>query len=673
MTWIDAEEAFAAHFDRYEPRVPQRQLAQRIEAALAEGVNLMAEAPTGTGKSYAGLVPAIDFAVAARRPICAATGTKALQDQYILDLEALKAMYYPDLKFVIIKGRGNYLCRAKLAEIEKGKSPAPLGIEMDTLLSAAEVDGVNGDLDRMGLTLQPRERMALTATADECPGKNSCPFGNVCFAERVKAKAAEANVVVANHALVAVDAVLKAQGIEMLPPFSAMIIDEAHEFEGYVSNALGTSITERALTDLAARVVDFTGDRESLGKANVSAKLLFDKLRFILRQSERPNETTVAITPALLLQLESELGSVLRMLAHFEGKLAMTEAFTDEDVIKRRRLRKRVTSMTDKVKAIVLADFADMVRWIEVESKERYDGSTVERLSLEQAPLDVAPFLAQALWPWQPNVLMSATLSIGGDFSYLAGRLGLTGLNPDLPTLQTFRCPTPFDYQKQSVTYVPHDMPHPVKEQAAFRSAVNLHMAELVRASDGRALLLFTSKAGLESAHRALKPVIEQMGHRVLKQYDAPTRMLAEQFKADEHSVLFATKSFFTGMDIQGDALRLLVVDKLPFPVPSVLFKAQCDAIDARAGGSFNQGSFMTRQVPEMQITLTQAIGRLIRSTSDRGLAVVLDPRLHIMPSYGKRTLKALQTTFPSPLVTELGEAIAYLRSLEPQIEEVPV
>ena len=214
-------------------------------------------------------------------------------------------------------------------------------------------------------------------------------------------------------------------------------------------------------------------------------------------------------------------------------------------------------------------------------------------------------------------------------------------------------------------------MPDPTRrdQQDAFRAAVVLNIAELVRAADGRALLLFTSWAGLNDAYRMLKPVIQGMGHTVLKQGDAPSRMLADQFKNDEHSVLFAVKSFFTGVDIAGDSLRLLVVDKLPFPVPSVLFAAQCAAIDDRVGKSnFREGSFMTRQVPEMVITLTQAVGRLIRSQSDRGLVAILDPRLYSKPSYGKKTLNAIRTAFPSPVVTDLAEALVYLRSLE----EVP-
>ena len=657
MSWIDAEKAFAEHFERYEPRHPQRLLAEHIEGALSDGVTIMAEAPTGTGKSFAAMVPAIDHARATGRPVCAATGTKNLQDQYIKDMETLKAIYLPDLKYVVLKGRSNYVCRAQIADLRKNSSP----IDVDAIIEAAEQPGVDGDVERLGFPLAPLEKAAVTISTDECPGKKSCPFGETCFAERVKTQATTADVVIANHALLAIDAVLKVQGIAMLPDFSALVIDEAHEFENYVSNALSTRVTERSITLLASQVSDFTGKRDLVGATNVAAKLFFDRLRRVMDNRESQRESTVAITPAILLELEDELGNLLRAINKLDGALALTRAATDDESLKRRRLRKRTVTLLEKVSAVAMADFADMIRWIELETRKRSDGYEVETLALMQSPLEVGPFLAQAVWPAQAAALVSATLAVGTDFSYLAGRLGLTDY-------ESFQCESPFDYAKQAVTFTPRDMPDPVKrdERDAFRAAVVLNIAELVRAADGRALLLFTSWAGLNDAYRVLNPLIQGMGHTVLKQGDAPSRVLADQFKNDEHSVLFAVKSLFTGVDIQGDSLRLLVIDKLPFPVPSVLFAAQCAAIDARVGrADFMKGSFMTRQVPEMTITLTQAIGRLIRSQSDRGLVAILDPRLHTKPSYGRRTIKAIQTAFPSPVVTDLREAVAYLESLE--------
>jgi ATP-dependent DNA helicase DinG len=654
MTWTEAEAKFATNFTAYEPRLPQRNLALSIEQALAAGEHLFAQAPCGVGKSYAAAVGAIDYARHTGHPVAMAPGTKALQDQYIRDMEMLRKVYV-DFNYVVAKGRSNYLCRAKVKKLDESLH----GLRAQELLEAAEVEGVNGDMDRLGMQFTDTQRYALTMSSDECPGRTHCPFGEICFAEQVKKKAAVADVVIVNHALLAIDAVLKSQGIEMLPGFSAIVIDEVQEFEGYATNALSSQVTEGSFTSLISEIATLVDDRSLVGPANGIVSALFGKLSTVLENSRANKaETTAAITPAILLTLESELLGALKLLQSLEAKLAMVRATDEDHSLRLRRIKKRTVGLQDKLKAIILSDFDAMVRWIEQTERRRADGLIDRKIVLAQAPLEVSQFLASAVWPWQPVVFMSATLAIGDDFGFLADKLGVQ-------SYRTFDCESPFDFATQALTYVPSSLPDPSKEPAAFRSAVNLNVTELVRASDGRALLLFTSWAGLNSAYDALAPVIRSMGHRVFKQGEAPTRDLAESFKSDEHSVLFAVKSFFTGVDIQGDSLRLLVIDKLPFPVKDVLFTARCDAHDAKIvspSDKFRKGSFMAMWVPEMIITLQQGFGRAIRSRSDRALVAILDPRLHSKPSYGRKVLQVLP---PARQTTDLQEAVSYLRELD--------
>lgn len=654
MTWTEAEEKFAENFVGYEPRLPQRGLALAIEDALNSEEHIFAQAPCGVGKSYAGMVPAVDLSLKLGQPVGLAPGTKALQDQYIGDAETLKSIYR-DFEYVVAKGRSNYLCRAKMAKLDE----VLFGLNTEDLLKAAAQEGINGDLDRLGIDLSPQQRRELSMSSDECPGKKSCPFGSSCFAESVKEKAKTANVVIVNHALIAIDALLKAQGIEMLPQFGALIIDEVQEFEGYVTNALSSSVSESSFTSAITEVANFLGDRSIIGPANLKVANLFSQLRKVMDARPDKRESTVQITPSLLLECQDELLGAHQLLGELDAKLSLFRAGNEDDSMRKRRLQKRVAGLADKMRSIILTDFSEVVRWVELEVRENYrTRERDERILLAQAPLDVAPFLANAIWPWQPVVFMSATISVGEDFTYMAKELGVE-------EYRTFDCESPFDFTTQAMTYVGKGLPDPSTDPAAFRAAVNLNITELVRASDGRALLLFTSWAGLNAAYDAVTPVIQSMGHRVFKQGQGGSpRELAQAFKADEHSVLFAVKSFFTGVDIQGDSLRLVVIDKLPFPVKDVLFAARCDAKDAKLSPNdkFKYGSFMTMWVPKMIITLLQGYGRGIRSRSDRALIAILDPRTHSKPSYGRKVLKVIPQ---APQVTTLPEAVAYLHSLE--------
>lgn len=646
MSWMDAEARFAEKFVGFEPRLPQRALALSIETAATEAHHLAAQAGCGVGKSFGGLIPMIDWAIANNRPVVVATATKVLQDQYaIKDLPALQRMYRP-FRFAVIKGRSNYVCRAKLEEL----APQDLRVDLGLLKEALAADGATGDVDRMDLQIDGFDRSKITTTSDECPGKKDCLFGSICFAELAKAEADQAHIVVTNHSMLATDSLMRGgvDGRWLLPNFGRLLVDEAHELEDYVTNALSNEITSAGLTRLSQDVAAFLENRSWSARAEGPIEALFHTLG----DKIDPKERTTTLTPELVVEVADAILGMVTVLDSFETNLSAERIHGDDARSeKKKRLRKRVENAKSRLEGVIMADFGDLVRWIEKDDKRG--------VVLKYSPLSVGKFLHENIWKRVPSVLMSATLAVGTDFSYLSDRLGF----PD-GELDTFDVGTPFDFTVQARTFVPADAPDPKKNPGGWRAFITAATIELVRAADGRALLLFTSRVAMNDAYDIVAPTIEGLGHRVLRQGDAPTKVLADIFAADEHSVLFALKSFFTGMDIQGDSLRLVVIDKVPFPVPSdVIFKARAAQIDARNGGSQwgSRGSFKRLSIPMMVLTLLQGYGRLIRSMDDRGMVAILDPRL-LTATYGKNVMAALP---PAPVLKQLPEALNYLRSLE--------
>lgn len=546
-------------------------------------------------------------------------------------------------------------CMAKMAKADE----VLLDLKLDELMRAAEQEDVLGDVERLPYSLNPVQKRALTMSSDECPGKNQCRFGSVCFAERAKERAQTADVVIVNHALLAVDALLKAQGVAMLPAYGALGVDEAHDLVSYVTNALSDEVTRRSLGDLNRDVATWLGQPDLIP----FGELVFDQL-FARFAELLASDHSAALTPALVVELGEQLTDVLAHLDLLSAKAAAEPAQGEDEVTRKRRLRKRLDNLLAKLRRIVLDDFADTVRWIE---KDAPEGNRRDRgVLLKTAPLSVAPFLARAIWPYTTPILLSATLALSGDFTYMAREVGL-----DARPYGTFDCPSPFDYTRQACTYLPKDIPDPRKNRSAFQAATATIAHELIKASDGRAMLLFTSWDSLNYCHAALAPKIEAMGHRVFRQGEmSSTQQLARAFAADEHSVLLGTRSFFQGVNIPGDSLRLLIIEKLPFHMPDVLWKARCDAIDAKLTNKWSSASsFNSLMLPDMMITLLQGYGRLIRSMSDTGMVALLDPAVGLVggKNYGKRVRAALPD---APIVTDLAEAVARLRALERQAED---
>lgn len=652
-TWSAAEIAFANAMPGYESRAQQTRLACTIEKALAVGDHLLAQAGTGTGKSFAGLVPAIGHALATGDPVIVATATKALQNQYVGDLEFLQATLDTPFTFALLKGRGNYVCRAKLAElVEQGPDSA---FNLKGILEELETEGHSGDLEEFATQVDMRDKPRLTATADECPGKSDCPFGEICFAEKAKAKARESQVVVTNHSMLGMDLrVREAARTEkgeitaaILPvDVSAILIDEAHEFEAYMTSALGLELSSRSITSLTAQVASILDNPREVESVNRAARELFVALaRF------RGRQQSVKIDGRALVAHEDQFLTLLATLRDLQGAIqGVSTRGDDRMTLRKKRIGKRTDGLVDRLTGLMVQDDTEVVRWVENDERAR-DGQPAAILKF--APLHVGAFLKQALWSRCPAVLLSATLSVGNDFSYITGRLGL-----ERPA--TFDAGTPFDYAKQMGIFIPEGFDP--KQEGKWRAQVSVAIPELIRAADGRALVLFTSRNAMNEAYENTADAIRGMGYTVLRQGEDINPVLAAKFKSDETSVLFALKSFMTGFDVQGDALRLVIIDKLPYENPSdVIWSARCALQDRLANGNWSKKAFMTMTIPAMLLTLLQGIGRLIRSKSDEGVVAILDSRVFEPKAYTATIRRALPK---GRMIRRLGDAVAHLEEL---------
>lgn len=637
-TFADAEDVLAASLPNYESRTQQQAFAAAIEDALDHNHHLLAEAGCGTGKSLGYLIPAI---LSGKRVVIS-TATKALQDQIVQkDLPFLREHLGIDFTFAVLKGRSNYLCRAKLNDSEV-QERIPNAADIIRIADEGNAawdqdsgivgDGHLGERDDFGDFIgSDMDWRMVTTSSEECPGRKECPFSHECFAEIAKAKAMAAQIVVVNHALYFTDMMVREKTggqVSMLGPHELVIFDEAHEVEEYATNMLGTKYTVGTFTSMAAQVRNF-GHRvndnslSSLAEdVDRSARYLFDALPTHPKDKAKAHrlfgQDFVDIGDELVTLIDAlrDLAKGLRW--HFnnsENNGMQARAAT---------LLRRASSAQYRLQEMVTDDWENVVRWVEVEKDRRGE----DRKMLCATMIHLGDYLAEHLWGFVQGVLVSATLSTDGTFDYIAGRLGFEDF-------KSIDVGTPFDYSQQALLYVPRDLAQPAAAtRAQWEEDVVPEIERLVLAADGRALLLFTSRYMMNKVHRE---IAHKLPYTVMKQGDAPNNRLVEQFKTDTHSVLFALKSFFTGVDVQGDALSLVVIDKLPFPTPDEpVIQARVDQIEEHGGNGFKDFT-----VPFMALTLKQGFGRLVRHRNDAGVVAILDSRLVKKP-YGKRILKSL-------------------------------
>jgi ATP-dependent DNA helicase DinG len=564
-----------------EARRGQAEMAQAVDAAFEAGGQLVVQAGTGIGKSMAYLVPAI----LSGKTTVVATATKALQDQLAnKDLPFLQQHLGRPFEFAVLKGRANYLCLQKAVEIGQGDDQLVLddvreddhgafGQELLRLIKWAKTSATG---DRAELDFEPKARAwaMLSVTARDCPGAIKCPQGENCFAELAHQRAAGADVIVVNTHLYATHLAI---GGWLLPEHEAVVFDEAHALEDIASSAFGLELSEGRFVALA-RSIRANGP-EQADAMEMAGGRLADALEAYRGRRVSPAE------------LERPLVAAGEAVRAAQG--AIREAEDDEN--KRTRILKAATTLIEDVAAVQSANEGAVV-WVESGGPP----------TLKLAPLDVAHLLAERLWEnVRTAVLTSATIP-----SNLPARLGLP------PTHEQLSVDSPFDYENQSLLYCATELPDP--RTPAFEEAMRAELFGLIKAAGGRTLALFTSWRAMRAAAEALAPALPW---RVLTQDELPKPALLTAFTTDETSCLFATMGFWQGVDVPGAALSLLVIDKLPFARPDEpLMRARRDLAGAAA--------FRTVDLPRAASLLAQGAGRLIRSTTDRGVVAVLDPRL---------------------------------------------
>lgn len=692
-TFADAEARLAETLEGYESREQQQALARKIEQAIVDRRHLVAEAGCGCGKSLGYLVPAI---LSGKRAVVS-TATKALQDQIVgKDLPFLAEHLGVDFNHAVLKGRRNYLCGYKAQELSPDEVPS-LGRVLDALLD----EDFNGERSGLGFDITDVEWARLAADADDCDiydcrakAKKARAEGQqvLCFAEVARARARKAQVLVVNHALYMTDlkVVEASEGVAtMIGVHELAIFDEGHEVEEYATSALGNEFRESSIRGLCAEASNFAHRSvpnreaevsEATGRIQVAAAAVWRVFADI--QSEAKSSSVRLLQSDIERNADTliELANALHALPSVLNDVSFLEDVKREDIEKVRKRRERVSrraiNAAVNFQAVLFTSFNEMVRWVEEETTRRGQKQVV----LKTAPVSVAQWLRNNLFDPPKTrrcgfckgsgensngspcrtcngtgevtvepvtaILTSATLSVNGNMSFIADRLGIDAYDE-------IDVGSPFDFATQSLLYVPRNLPDPGKERAAWSNLMVQEIAELVRASEGRALLLFTSTKEMKNAHSMLSG---RLPYTVLMQGQGTNKQLAEQFMADESSVLFATRSFFTGVDFRGEACSLVVIDKLPFPVPTEpLFQARCEAVKARSGNDF-----MELTVPMMTLPLKQGFGRLVRHREDRGVVAILDPRLKTA-RYGSKILRSLP---PAREVTERGEVEAFFQGV---------
>jgi ATP-dependent DNA helicase DinG len=618
----DAEHVLAENLPNYESRTPQKLGAHAVEEAFANEKHLILEAGCGVGKSLATLIPAI---LSGQRTIVS-TATKALQNQYVQkDIPFLQENLC-DFTWARLMGRNAYFCTNR----------ALLAVEEDpmirTLLEDAAKEGFGGIREDFAYDIPASVWTKVCSDSDECADLK-CRQRAGCFAAIARHNAAEAQIVVVNHALLCTDLMITKESegnATMLGEYSQVIVDECHELKGYAQSSLGAQFSEASINSLSSEVRNFLGrefspsERRAVEEADSNVQGAKMMLWMAFSAVVKDGSSSIRITPETLMNLENEWIGMSNAFTAFSKELGKLSGFGTKIEVRLQSLQRRAKSVAMRFSHIITADFADMVRWIETDRTK----SGLTRLVIKTMPIDVAPFLAEELFSRSTVVMISATAQVSGSFNFLARSVGVEDfVGLDVGTV--------FDYPSQGLIYVPAHLPEPSgNSRMAWESLAPVEMLELVRASDGRALLLFTSYAAMKRAYEIISPVID---HRCLMQGQANTSVLTELFKTDVHSVLFATRTFFTGMDIQGDALSLVVIDKLPFASPSdPIVEATCQAIKARGGNDFAEF-----QIPTMSLSLEQAAGRLIRHRNDKGVVAILDVRL-LTKAYGKKIMKSL-------------------------------
>ena len=602
----------AQQLEGFAPRRVQQQLAEAVTDALTHKSILVAEAGTGTGKTFAYLVPAM----LSGQKVIISTGTKNLQDQlFKRDVPVVRDALAVPVSVALLKGRGNYLCVHRLALAEAGRYTSPEQADKIRRIRNWSGRTHNGDIAECSdISESDMVWAQVTSNSENCLGQE-CPSFDDCHLINARRAAQAADIVVVNHHLLLSDMALKEEGFgELLPAADAFIIDEAHQLADVASNFFGQSISGNQLLELARDIeTEFRRDinegdeiiraTEQLQKQVRDFRLTFGQAQRRAAWVEVSQQSDVQ---ALVTAIEEQLEAIQRLLHPLAERSKGLES-----------CERRCADLLAGFVALTGETPEDHIHWFETHRRS---------FSLHLTPLSIADyFQKQMLGISAAWIFTSATLAVGKSFSHFTDRLGLQEVS-------TAQWESPFDYAEQALFYVPKGLSEPnspVYTQSVIKAAI-----PVLAASQGRAFLLFTSYRALSEAATLLN---EQTDYPLFVQGDAPRDTLLKRFRSTAHAVLLGTSSFWEGVDVRGEALSCVIIDKLPFASPGdPVLKARIDAMR-----KLGINAFMEYQLPDAVIALKQGAGRLIRDVHDRGVLMICDPRILNKP-YGRLFLDSL-------------------------------
>ncbi|MEO6652275.1 MAG: ATP-dependent DNA helicase [Ilumatobacteraceae bacterium] len=620
---LEALETVTVALPRAEDRPGQREMAEQVATAIQQRRHLVVQAGTGTGKTLAYLVPAI---LSGKRTIVV-TATKALQDQlaskdlpFVADQLAADGI---DVNFTVLKGRSNYVCLQRLREAH---DPAQATLDLDAVSPVTTLEikkigewaSTSATGDQAELDWNPGDQAwrAVSVGSDECPGADRCPMGQECFAEQARRRAQVADVVVVNTHLYGLHV---GSGGVILPDHDVVVFDEAHVLEDIMSDTVGVQITPGRFVTVSAAIRRFLDDPQLIGSIADLASVIRDALTPFHNQ-----RLPIPLPQAIVDALQDAQIKLTRV-----GEAVQKIDTPVEDAQQRKlRAQRIITRSMESVEA-ALAAGADTVPFV--------SGSR-DHPRLEIAPLDVGPTLTEGVWTQHTAILTSATIPTS-----LRRRLGI-----DPAASTAIDVGSPFDYESQAMLYCAMHLPVP--KSPAFRPAVAAELIRLIEAAGGRTLALFTSWAAMDAAVEVVRDAVDVP---ILTQRDLPKPALIRAFTESHETCLFATTGLFQGVDVPGDTLSLVVIDKLPFPRPDdPLLSARREQLGANA--------FSEIDIPRAATLLAQASGRLIRTATDRGVVAVLDSRLG-SARYRWDIIKALP---PMKRTKDIDEVTSFLRAM---------
>ena len=653
---FSADGPLAARAPGFRVRPAQVELAQAVEQTIASRGTLVAEAGTGTGKTWAYLVPAL----LGGAKVLVSTGTRTLQDQlFARDLPRVREALSVPATIALLKGRANYVCHYHLDRIQDDERALKARAEVQQLRHIQKFAQQSATGDRADLPAVPEEAeiwQRVTSTRENCLGQD-CPRVRDCFVLKARRQAQEADVVVINHALFMADLVLRDEGVtDLLPAADTVVFDEAHQLPDTATRFLGTNVSTHQFLDLArlieiaglAHAREATNWSEQARRVEMTAKAL--RLACVALEKMPARRVTFEAFPdpaefdAARDQLQvaiDEIGKMLKAVEEKHPDLAIAARTCSE-------LSERLAQWGQPGRDVRTPgnDAQQIVRWVEL---------GLHHVRLHAAPLSVAQAFANYRQGGQAWIFTSATLSVQGDFSHFTNRLGLEGA-------QTLRMDSPFDYPNQALLFVPRHLPAP--QSPEFLPAFVDTLMPLIQASHGSALVLCTTLRAVERVAGLLAEAYERLGLQwpIMRQGNGTRRDLLERFRTLPHAVLVGSASFWEGIDIPGERLTLVAIDKLPFAPPDdPVLEARLRACRQRGGNPF-----MEYQLPEAAIALKQGAGRLIRSETDWGVLMVGDTRLVDKP-YGKQLWRGLP---PFARTRDLEEAVSFFARKSGQTEQ---